>query len=48
MKAQTALITVNEVTKLHVLLMPEDEKEVAFLKKALDKAEGVKGVSQRR
>lgn len=42
MKAETALITINGVAKLHVTLIPEDEKDLVFLKDALEKADGFK------
>ena len=44
MKAETALITINGEAKLKVMLIPENQKELDFLKDALDKAEGF-GVS---
>jgi hypothetical protein len=36
MKAQVAKITINGESVLKVSLMPEDEKEVVFLKDALE------------
>jgi hypothetical protein len=39
MKAQTAKITINGKATLKVMLMPETERELAFLKDALEACE---------
>lgn len=41
MRAETALITIDGVTKLKVLLVPENEIEATFLIEAVETADDV-------
>jgi len=38
MRVETALITINSRTVLKILLIPQDDNDLAFLKDAWDKA----------
>lgn len=40
MKVEVATVSINDITTLKVLLVPENEKELSFLMDAVDKCEG--------